>query len=386
MKVLTVFGTRPEAIKMAPVVRALRRRRDIASFVCVTAQHREMLDQVLDLFGILPDDDLNIMSPGQGLNPLLARMVAALDPVIEQVKPDRVLVHGDTTTGLAGALAAFHRGVPVGHVEAGLRTYNLAQPWPEEMNRRAIDLVSAELFAPTERSKENLAAERLEGRILVTGNTVIDALKHIEDMLEQHPDLARSLDATLPRAMEGRKLVLVTGHRRENHGDGLDNICQALATLASRDDVEIVFPVHLNPRVKGPVHARLGGLANVRLIGPQEYLPFVRLMQRADVILTDSGGIQEEAPALGKPVLVMRDVTERPEAVEAGTAVLVGTSSARIVAAVGDLLDDADERAAFAARRNPYGDGHAARRIVQSVCGEPVEEFVIPSTPVRLRA
>lgn len=351
---------------MAPVVRALRRRRDIASFVCVTAQHREMLDQVLDLFGILPDDDLNIMSPGQGLNPLLARMVAALDPVIEQVKPDRVLVHGDTTTGLAGALAAFHRGVPVGHVEAGLRTYNLAQPWPEEMNRRAIDLVSAELFAPTERSKENLAAERLEGRILVTGNTVIDALKHIEDMLEQHPDLARSLDATLPRAMEGRKLVLVTGHRRENHGDGLDNICQALATLASRDDVEIVFPVHLNPRVKGPVHARLGGLANVRLIGPQEYLPFVRLMQRADVILTDSGGIQEEAPFIHKPVLVLRDVTERPEAVEMGVARLVGADTPALVDAVRQLLTDKAAYAKMASGGSPYGDGYAAERIADA--------------------
>lgn len=388
VKVLTVFGTRPEAIKMAPVVRALDRRRDVTSVVCVTAQHREMLDQVLDLFAILPEHDLDIMSPGQGLNGLLARMVAALDPVIEAEKPDRVLVHGDTTTGLAAALAAFHRGVPVGHVEAGLRTYDLAQPWPEEMNRRAIDLVSAVMFAPTERARANLEVERLEGRILVTGNTVIDALKHVEAMLGTHRDLARSLDARLPLASEGRKLVLVTGHRRENFGDGLANICGALAELARREDVEIVFPVHLNPKVKGPVHQRLRGLRNVHLIRPQEYLPFVRLMQRADVILTDSGGIQEEAPALGKPVLVMRDVTERPEAVEAGTAVLVGTDASRIVATVSGLLDDERARAAFASRRNPYGDGLAAERIVQAVCGEPIEEFTTPAAarPLRLRA
>ena len=373
---------------MAPVVRALAKRRNVTSVVCVTAQHREMLDQVLDLFAVLPDHDLDIMAPGQSLNALLARMVATLDPVIEAERPDQVLVHGDTTTGLAGALAAFHRGVPVGHVEAGLRTYDMTQPWPEEMNRRVIDLVSGTLFAPTERAKANLEAEHPEGRIVVTGNTVIDALKHIEAMLGGHPALAASIDERLPTLSKARKLVLVTGHRRENFGGGLESICAALAELAGRDDVEIVFPVHLNPNVKRPVHAALGGLSNVHLIGPQEYLPFVRLMQKADVILTDSGGIQEEGPALGKPVLVMRDVTERPEAVEAGTAVLVGTETRRIVAAVGGLLDDAAARAAFAARHNPYGDGLASDRIVRSLCGEPVEEFATPAVarPLSLRA
>ena len=373
---------------MAPVVRALGRRKDVTSVVCVTAQHRQMLDQVLDVFAILPDHDLNIMSPGQSLNGILSRMVAAVDWVIEAEKPDQVLVHGDTTTGLASALAAFHRGVAVGHVEAGLRTYDITQPWPEEMNRRVVDLVSETMFAPTERAKANLQAERLEGRILVTGNTVIDALKHIEAMLAEHPDLAASLDARLPVIRKGRKLVLVTGHRRENFGGGLENICDAVAEIAGRGDAEIVFPVHLNPNVKGPVHGRLGELRNVHLIGPQEYLLFVRLMQRADVILTDSGGVQEEAPALGKPVLVMRDVTERPEAVDAGTAILVGTDTRQIVAAVGGLLDDGHARAAFAARRNPYGDGRAAERIVRSVCGETADEFTAPAAArqVRLRA
>lgn len=373
---------------MAPVVRALRKQAGVTSLVCVTAQHREMLDQVLELFAILPEYDLNVMAPGQTLNGVLARMIAALDPVLEEVQPDQVLVHGDTTTGLAGALAAFQRRIPVAHVEAGLRTYDLSQPWPEEMNRRTIDLVSDLMFAPTDRSKANLEAEILPGRVVVTGNTVIDALMQIQDMLDTHPDLASGVDASLPQLSPNRRMVLVTGHRRENFGGGFDNICTALADLARRDDVEIVYPVHLNPNVRGPVQERLGGRSNIHLIGPQEYLAFVRLMQRAHVILTDSGGVQEEAPALGKPVLVMRDVTERPEAVDAGTAVLVGTHPDRIRAGVARLLDDDRAHAEFARRRNPYGDGAASERIVRALCGEPVEEFreVGAITPLRLRA
>jgi UDP-N-acetylglucosamine 2-epimerase (non-hydrolysing) len=375
MKILSVFGTRPEAIKMAPVVRALKKQPGVTSVVCVTGQHRQMLDQVLDLFTILPDYDLNVMGRGQTLNGLLARIAGALDPVLEAVQPDRVLVHGDTTTGMAAALAAFHRRLPVAHVEAGLRTYDLTQPWPEEMNRRVIDLVSDLMFAPTERSKRNIEAERLAGRVVVTGNTVIDALGQTVRMLDDHPDLAAAVDARLPAIGPGRAMVLVTGHRRENFGGGFDNICEALATLARREDLEIVYPVHLNPNVREPVLQRLGGRANIHLLPPQDYLPFVRLMQRAHLILTDSGGVQEEAPALGKPVLVMREVTERPEAVEAGTALLVGTDVDRIVSTVELLVDDPRVHTAFARRRNPYGDGHAAARIVSALIGEAFEEF-----------
>ncbi len=375
MKILTIFGTRPEAIKMAPLVQALAREPSIASRVCVTGQHREMLDQVLDVFQIRPDFDLALMARNQGLNSLAAGALAALDPVLEEVQPDRVLVHGDTTTAMAAALTAFHRRIPVGHVEAGLRTYRLAQPFPEEMNRRVVDVVSDLLFAPTPRSRANLEGERLEGRIIVTGNTVIDALEATQARIAADATLRAELDRPFAALDPNRRLILVTGHRRENFGEGFLNICTALVQLAQRDDVEIVYPVHLNPNVQEPVRAALSGLGNVHLVAPLDYLPFQRLLQRADIVLTDSGGVQEEAPALGKPVLVMRDVTERPEAVEAGTVRLVGTGSTAIVSAVTALLDDADTYAGFANRANPYGDGQACRRIVDTICGRAVDAF-----------
>ncbi|MFG1345079.1 UDP-N-acetylglucosamine 2-epimerase (non-hydrolyzing) [Xanthobacter autotrophicus DSM 431] len=382
---MSIFGTRPEAIKMAPLVQALGREQGIASFVCVTGQHREMLDTVLRLFDIQPDFDLGLMAHNQGLNSLAGAALSALDPVLTEVAPDRVLVHGDTTTAMAAALAAFHRKIPVGHVEAGLRTYHLDQPFPEEMNRRVVDLASDLLFAPTARSRTNLANERLEGRIVVTGNTVIDALQATQSRIEADPSLAAELDAMLPALDPARRILLVTGHRRENFGDGFRNICDALAEISRRDDVEIVYPVHLNPNVKGPVHEALSGRDNVHLVPPLDYLPFQRLMQRAYVVLTDSGGVQEEAPALGKPVLVMRDVTERPEALEAGTVQLVGTRRAAVVDAVSRLLDDPAAHAAYANRINPYGDGHACRRILDCICGRPVQEFSsLPLPPAAL--
>lgn len=366
---------------MAPLVRALGRTPEITSLVCVTGQHREMLDQVLRLFDISPDFDLGLMAHNQGLNGLAGTALPALDAVLAEVAPDRVLVHGDTTTAMAAALAAFHRRIPVGHVEAGLRTYHLDQPFPEEMNRRVVDLVSDLLFAPTDRARANLAGERLAGRVVVTGNTVIDALAETQARIEADPALRAALDAALPALDPARRLVLVTGHRRENFGAGFRSICAALGEIARRDDVEIVYPVHLNPNVKGPVSEALGGRANVHLVPPLDYLPFNRLMQRAYLVLTDSGGVQEEAPALGKPVLVMRDVTERPEAVEAGTVLLVGTARAAIVAAVTRLLDDPKAHAAYANRVNPYGDGHACRRIIDCICGRPVQEFSPLSAP-----
>lgn len=366
---------------MAPLVQALDRERAVTALVCVTGQHREMLDQVLRLFDIRPDYDLGLMAHNQGLNRLAGGALSALDPVLAEVAPDLVLVHGDTTTAMAAALAAFHRRIPVGHVEAGLRTYDLEQPFPEEMNRRVVDVVSHHLFAPTRRSRANLEAERLGGRILVTGNTVIDALQAVQARIEADPALRDALDADLPALDPAKRIVLVTGHRRENFGDGFRNICDALADLSRRDDVEIVYPVHLNPNVTGPVHQALAGRPNVHLVPPLDYLPFQRLMQRAYIVLTDSGGVQEEAPALGKPVLVMREVTERPEAVDAGTVQLVGTGRAAIVAAVTRLLDDPAAHAAYAGRINPYGDGHACRRIVDCICERPVQEFSPPSSP-----
>ncbi|MDI4666235.1 UDP-N-acetylglucosamine 2-epimerase (non-hydrolyzing) [Xanthobacter autotrophicus] len=382
MRILSIFGTRPEAIKMAPLVRTLAGAPEIASLVCVTGQHREMLDPVLRLFDIRPDFDLGLMAHNQGLNGLAAGALSGLDAVLAQVRPDRVLVHGDTTTAMAAALAAFHRRIPVGHVEAGLRTYDLAQPFPEEMNRRVVDLVSDLLFAPTARAGANLAAERLAGRVLVTGNTVIDALEATQVRLAAEPELASALDRALPALDPRKRILLVTGHRRENFGDGFRSICAALAEIARRRDVEIVYPVHLNPNVRGPVTEELAGRANIHLVPPLDYLPFQRLLQRAHLVLTDSGGVQEEAPALGKPVLVMREVTERPEAVEAGTVELVGTSRAAIVAAVTRLLDDPDAYAAYAGRINPYGDGQACRRILDGLCGRPVDEFApLPFPP-----
>ncbi len=334
-----------------------------------------MLDQVLDLFSIVPDYDLSVMAPNQTLNSLTCRVIAGLDEVLEKVRPDYVLVHGDTTSAMAASLAAFHRGLKVGHVEAGLRTYDLAKPWPEEMNRRVIDVVSALKFAPTATSASNLEQEHLGGRVIVTGNTVIDALKHTVERIGADEALGASLADRFSFIDPARRLLLVTGHRRESFGDGFVNICKALARLAERDDLEIVYPVHLNPNVSGPVHALLGDLGNVHLIDPQAYLEFVYLMQRADIILTDSGGVQEEAPYLAKPVLVMRDVTERPEAVAAGAVKLVGTEPDRIVSETARLLDDRAYYASFARIVNPYGDGHAAERIADAIMGRAFTPF-----------
>jgi UDP-N-acetylglucosamine 2-epimerase (non-hydrolysing) len=364
VKLLVVIGTRPEAIKMAPLLLALRREPQVALRLCVTGQHREMLDPVLDLFGLEPDNDLDLMEEGQGLSALAGHCFEALGPVFAQAAPDRVLVHGDTTTAMAAALAAVHARLPVAHVEAGLRTGDLDRPFPEEMNRRAIDTVADLLFAPTAAAKGNLVAERVRGRIVVTGNTGIDAL---------HLVLAacRGEDG-LPPLDPAKKLILVTGHRRESFGDGLANICAALTALAARGDCEIVYPVHLNPKVKAPVEEALGGVANVRLVPPLDYLPLVRLMQRADLILTDSGGIQEEAPSLGKPVLVMRDVTEREDAIALGQARLVGTDPGRIVREASALLDG---EAVLERGPNPYGDGRASGRIVAALLERPFVEF-----------
>ena len=390
LKVLSIFGTRPEAVKMAPVVKALCRETAIQSVVCVTGQHRLMLQQVLDLFEIKADYSLDVMQPNQTLNDLSARLIALLDPVLETVKPDWILVHGDTTTAMMAALTAFHRHIPVAHVEAGLRTGDLAQPWPEEMNRRYVDVVSDLLFAPTMQAKTNLAAEHLAGRTIVTGNTVIDALRLTTSRLAQDEQLRQRLDAHFPYLMPGRKTLLVTGHRRENFGAGFAEICDALAKLSRRPDIQIVYPVHLNPNVQVPVLAALSHLPNVRLIEPLDYLLFVRLMQRSHVILTDSGGVQEEAPSLGKPVFVMRNVTERPEAVVAGTVQLVGTDSERIVAAVARLYDDDAAWEQATRRVNPYGDGRASERIVDVLCGTSIEEFgaekFIPAKAARLAA
>ena len=387
MKILTIFGTRPEAIKMVPVVRALAAASGVQSIVCSTGQHQAMLAPLLEMFDITPDYQLDVMQPGQDLNSLSARLFAQLGPVLDAERPDRVLVHGDTTSAGIAAMAAFHQRIPVAHVEAGLRTGNLQQPWPEEMNRRVVDVIGDLLFAPTAGAASNLRNENLAGRIVVTGNTVIDALHLATARIGADPVLRAQLDAQLPfvasSAAAGRKILLVTGHRRENIGRGFSAICAALARLAARPDISIVYPLHLNPQVRGPVLEQLGGLANVHLVAPLDYLPFVRLMQHAHVVLTDSGGVQEEAPALGKPVLVMRDVTERPEAVAAGTVQLVGTGAARIVAGVNALYDQPHHYATFARNINPYGDGHAAARIVAALTGAPFTEFQPAMPPAR---
>lgn len=371
MRVLSVFGTRPEAIKMAPVVSALAAAEGIESGVCVTAQHRDMLDQVVGLFGITPDYDLDIMRDGQDLTHITNAVLSGMGAVLEDFRPDRVLVHGDTTTTFATSLAAFYHKVPVGHVEAGLRTGNIHAPWPEEMNRLLADSIADLYFAPTEGAAENLRIEgKAEEKIVVTGNTVIDALQHVTGLLQADAELAAQQSKQFPYLNEERHLVLVTGHRRENFGQGFENICTALARLGERDDVQIVYPVHLNPNVREPVGRILGERPNVHLIEPLEYLPFVYLMDKAYVIITDSGGIQEEAPSLGKPVLVMRDVTERPEAVQAGTVRLVGTDRDAIVGESSRLLDDTDAYAAMSRAHNPYGDGQAAPRIVREILRE----------------
>lgn len=352
---------------MAPVVRALERDARFQSLVCVTAQHREMLDQVLEIFGISPDFDLNMMRPGQDLTDITAGALVGLRSVIAEASPDMILVHGDTTTTLAATLAGYYARVPVGHVEAGLRTGDPYSPWPEEVNRKVTGAVATLHFAPTECARTNLLAENINpSSIIVTGNTVIDALLEVVGRIESTPNLAASLASDIPLDRSCRT-ILVTGHRRENFGGGFERICEALSILSRRDDVEIVYPVHLNPNVRGPVEATLGRLENVRLLPPLDYLPFVDLLRRSSVILTDSGGIQEEAPSLGKPVLVMRDTTERPEAVEAGTVKLVGTDVATIVSETSRLLDDEAAYAAMSFAHNPYGDGQAAGRIVAAL-------------------
>jgi UDP-N-acetylglucosamine 2-epimerase (non-hydrolysing) len=366
-KVLIVFGTRPEAIKMAPVVKALKNTPGIDARVCVTAQHREMLDQVLNLFEIIPHYDLDLMKPGQGLFEITIGALAGLKKVMSEAEPNLVLVHGDTTTTLSASLASYYERIPVGHVEAGLRTGNIYSPWPEEINRKVAGTIARLHFAPTEQSKQNLLAENVpDEHIFVTGNTVIDALLEVVDKLQGDPLKSAEFDETFG-IDPSRRMILVTGHRRESFGDGFRRICDALVRLANREDVQIIYPVHLNPNVKGPVEDRLGSLARVNLIPPQSYLPFVHLMRRADIILTDSGGVQEEAPSLGKPVLVMRDTTERPEAVDAGTVKLVGTDSDLIFQEVSKLLDDPSAYEAMSRAHNPYGDGRASSRIGDAI-------------------
>ncbi|WP_036228320.1 non-hydrolyzing UDP-N-acetylglucosamine 2-epimerase [Marinobacterium jannaschii] len=368
-KVLLVFGTRPEAIKMAPLVHILKQDCRFEAKTCVTGQHREMLDQVLELFDIEPEYDLNIMQPGQTLSQVTARILTGLDEVISSYRPDIVLVHGDTATTFAASLSAYYHQIPVGHVEAGLRTGNIYSPWPEEANRKLTGCLSRFHFAPTKASKSNLLGEGYPSdRIYVTGNTVIDALLMIKCRLEEDDQLSRSLIERFPMLDANKKLVLVTGHRRESFGGGFERICKALQLVARKhSDCQVVYPVHLNPQVQEPVNRLLSDVGNIHLIEPQQYLPFVYLMTRAHVILTDSGGIQEEAPSLGKPVLVMRDTTERPEAVEAGTVKLVGTDIDVIASSLGRLLTDENQYREMSMAHNPYGDGIACRRIADAL-------------------
>ncbi len=365
MKVLSVFGTRPEAIKMAPLVHALSADVHFEAKVCVTAQHREMLDQVLELFEITPDYDLDLMKAGQTLNDVTARILLELKPVLQEFKPDIVLVHGDTATTFAASLAAYYEQIAVGHVEAGLRTGNIYSPWPEEGNRKLTGALTKYHFAPTETSKLNLITENYpESDIHITGNTVIDALLMIKNKIENDLSLSKKLSSSFPMLEENKKLILVTGHRRESFGGGFERICESLALTAKRyPNAQILYPMHLNPNVREPVNRILKGIDNVFLIEPQQYLPFIYLMNQAYIILTDSGGIQEEAPSLGKPVLVMRDTTERPEAVEAGTVKLVGTTVDVITAAINELMDSEEAYKKMSFAHNPYGDGNACVKI-----------------------
>ena len=376
---MLVFGTRPEAIKMAPLVKELQKHADkCKTIVCVTGQHREMLDQVLKIFEIVPDYDLNIMKQGQDLYDVTARVLVGMRDVLKEAEPDVVLVHGDTTTSMAAAMAAFYQQIPVGHVEAGLRTHNIYSPWPEEMNRQITGRIAVFDFAPTALSRQNLISENVEdSKITVTGNTVIDALYWVVDKIKNDASLDAELEKQLAQAGydvrrlgNGRRLVLITGHRRENFGDGFINICKAIKDLAAKyQDVDFVYPMHLNPNVRRPIHEvfgeNLSDLGNMFFIEPLEYLSFVYLMEKSDIVLTDSGGIQEEAPGLGKPVLVMRDTTERPEALTAGTVKLVGTDYDKIVGEVSMLLDDAEAYDRMSRAVNPYGDGKACQRIAQ---------------------
>lgn len=379
-KVMLVFGTRPEAIKMAPLVKEFEKYTDdFQTIVCVTGQHRQMLDQVLQLFNIIPDYDLNIMKEGQDLYDVTARVLIGMRDVLKEVRPDVVLVHGDTTTSTAAALAAFYQQIPVGHVEAGLRTHNIYSPWPEEMNRQITGRIATYNFSPTPLSRQNLLEEKVsEKSIVITGNSVIDALYWVVDKIKKDETLSEELKKLLStagydtnRLSDGKKLVLITGHRRENFGEGFMNMCTAIRDLTQKyPDVDFVYPMHLNPNVRKPIHEVFGedlsGLGNMFFIEPLEYLSFVFLMEKSTIVLTDSGGIQEEAPGLGKPVLVMRDTTERPEALEAGTVKLVGTNYNKIVCEVSALLDDAAYYDKMSKAVNPYGDGLACSRIVNT--------------------
>jgi len=370
VKIMLVFGTRPEAIKLFPVIRALEADPRFQPVVCVSAQHRQMLDQVLEIAGITPDHDLNLMQPGQSLDGLTAMLLTELGRVMDDEAPARVIVQGDTATAMAGALAAYYRKIPVDHVEAGLRSGNIYHPWPEEVNRKIIGTIASLHFAPTAVAAGKLIAEQGDpARVHITGNTVIDALHWVRGRIAGDPQLARDL-APLEQRFAGRRIIGVTSHRRENFGDGMANIAEAVRRIAQREDVAVIFPVHLNPNVRAVMNAALGQLANVALIEPLDYPHFVRLLTLAEVMLTDSGGVQEEAPALGKPVLVMRETTERPEGVAAGTARLVGTDVTRIVTELFNLLDDKAAYEAMARAHNPFGDGHSARRIVELIGNE----------------
>lgn len=372
-KILLVFGTRPEAIKMAPLVKALQKDTEhFETCVCVTAQHRQMLDQVLEVFGITPEYDLNIMAPNQDLYDITAKVLLGLREVLKDFRPDTVLVHGDTTTSMAASLAAFYMQIPVGHVEAGLRTYNMLSPWPEEMNRQVTDRICTYYFAPTEQSRANLLQENIDAKkIFITGNTVIDALLMAVDIISTTAGVKEKMAKELQEkgyTVGDREYILVTGHRRENFGDGFLHICKAIKELAAlHPEMDIVYPVHLNPNVQKPVYELLSGLSNVYLISPLDYLPFIYAMQHSTLLLTDSGGVQEEAPSLGKPVLVMRDTTERPEAVEAGTVKLVGTNAEAIVSNVTALLLDKEMYKRMSETHNPYGDGQACERIIAAL-------------------
>ncbi len=372
-KILLVFGTRPEAIKMAPLVKAFQKDTEhFETRVCVTAQHRQMLDQVLEVFGITPEYDLNIMAPNQELYDITAKVLMGLREVLKDFRPDTVLVHGDTTTSMAASLAAFYMQIPVGHVEAGLRTYNMLSPWPEEMNRQVTDRICTYYFAPTEQSKKNLLQENIdEKKIFITGNTVIDALLMAVDIISSTSGMEEKIAKEFQEkgyTVGNREYILVTGHRRENFGEGFLHICKAIKELAAlHPDMDIVYPVHLNPNVQKPVYELLSGVDNVYLISPLDYLPFIYAMQHSTLLLTDSGGVQEEAPSLGKPVLVMRDTTERPEAVEAGTVKLVGTDAEAIVSNVTALLQDKEMYKRMSETHNPYGDGQACERIMAAL-------------------
>lgn len=364
---MVIFGTRPEAIKLFPVINALKQQGKMACEVLVSAQHRQMLDQVLAISGITPDYDLDIMQPGQSLDALTARLLEAVGKALDKAKPDRVIVQGDTATAMVGALAAYYRKIPVSHVEAGLRSHDIYQPWPEEVNRKIIGTIADQHFAPTDVSAAALLAEAVpENRVFVTGNTVIDALHWVTDRISHRPELAANL-APLEARFSGKRIIGITTHRRENFGDGMENIAAAIQAVAARDDVACIFPVHMNPNVRAVMDKELGNLPNVAMIEPLDYPHFARLLSISHIMLTDSGGVQEEAPALGKPVLVMRDTTERPEGVTAGTAKLIGTDKNRIVSEIFTLLDDDAAYSAMARAHNPFGDGKASQRIAEII-------------------